>query len=211
MHRPKGVVFDLGNVLLRFDYGIACRKMRLHSSLTEEELLPLLNQSPLLLKYESGQCDTAQFFAEVQRQARFRGSLTDFEPIFADIFEVIPEMVQLHRAIHNLGISTWLFSNTNEMAMRHIRQVYPFVNEFSGQILSYKHGGIKPQPAVYKVVERVSGLSGPDLLYIDDRLENVEGAHPFGWQTIHHTDPRQTIAEVSKRLGAKFTAEGVVP
>ena len=51
----RAVAFDIGKVLLDFDYGILVSKMALHSSLDVPELKQLLDQSPLLAKYESGQ------------------------------------------------------------------------------------------------------------------------------------------------------------
>jgi hypothetical protein len=55
---PKAVVFDLGKVLLDFDYRIAGRKLALHSDRTEQDFTDLLLHTPLLLEYETGQLTT---------------------------------------------------------------------------------------------------------------------------------------------------------
>jgi HAD superfamily hydrolase (TIGR01509 family) len=201
MVKPKAVVFDLGNVLLDFDYRIVSRKMREFCPITEEELLKALNQSPLLHKYESGGLSSEQFFEEMKQACSFRGEFREFEAIFADIFRPVPEMIDLQKALEESGIPTFLFSNTNDIAIRHIRTAYPFVRNFTGEILSYEHGAIKPQPAIYGVVEKLSGFEGADLLYIDDRLENIEAGRERGWQTIHHHEPADTIRRVETLVG----------
>lgn len=196
---PKAVVFDLGKVLLDFDYGIAVARIQRCSRLSLAELQTLINQSPLLLRYESNSLSTAQFFAEVQSASGFRGTLHEFREMFADIFKPIDPMVALHGRLRASGVRTYIFSNTNEIAVEHIRARFPFFNEFDGYILSYEHSAMKPDPALYAVVERISGRSGADLLYIDDRPENIETGLERGWQTILHEDPARTEAAIRRR------------
>ena len=53
-------------------------------------------------------------------------------------------MIQLHAALRQQGIPTYIFSNTNELAVSHIRRTFPFFANFDGYILSYEHGAMKP-------------------------------------------------------------------
>jgi HAD superfamily hydrolase (TIGR01509 family) len=193
---PKAVVFDLGKVLLDFDYGIVVQRIQQRCRLSVSELQALINQSPLLLRYESNGLSTAQFFAEVQGASGFCGDLQEFRGLFADIFTAIDPMVQLHAALRQTGVPTYVFSNTNEIAIEHIRSRFPFFKNFDGYILSYEHNAMKPAPELYKVVEQTTRLRGPDLLYIDDRAENIETAQQRGWRTILHHSPEQTRQQV---------------
>jgi HAD superfamily hydrolase (TIGR01509 family) len=195
---PKAVVFDLGKVLLDFDYGIAIARIQKLSRLSLAELHALINQSPLLLRYEANLLTTAQFFSEVQSASGFDGNLEQFRSFFADIFTAIEPMVQLHEQLRRDGMPTFIFSNTNEIAVAHIRQRFPFFNTFDGYILSYEHDAMKPDPRLYEVVERVTGRRGSDLLYLDDRLENIQAGTARGWQTILHEDPARTELAMRK-------------
>src|SRR5688500_6775548 len=103
-------------------------------------------------------------------------------------------MVGLQLALRKQGVPTYLFSNTNAVAVRYIRSRYPFFSEFDGYILSYEHRAMKPDHRLYEVVERVSGRSGPQLLYFDDRPENIEAGAARGWNAILHETPEQTKA-----------------
>lgn len=200
MQIPQVVVFDLGKVLLDFDYSILARNFVGHSELSDKEILELLNQSPLLFRYESGEMTTNEFFAEVKKLARMTCGLDEFEAIFGDIFQEIPEMVELNRQLRARQVPTFIFSNTNEMAIKHIRRNYPFFSEFTDFVLSYEHGAMKPKPRIYEVVERITKTARGGILYIDDRLENIEEGRRRGWQTIHHADPKETIP-IIKRHG----------
>jgi HAD superfamily hydrolase (TIGR01509 family) len=198
MHRPKAVVFDLGKVLLDFDYRRAGSALCPHCSATEEEVTAVLNQSALLYKYETGLMSSAEFFAEVKRAARYAHAMEHFEPLFANIFSPIPEMIDLQDRLRKRAVPTYIFSNTNELAVRHIRETYPFFSGFDGYIYSFEHRSMKPDPAIYEVVERAAGWTGADLLYIDDRAENIAHGAARGWQTIWHSDPALTVPEVER-------------
>lgn len=198
MHRPKAVIFDLGKVLLHFDYKRAGAALCAHCSVSEDEVTAVLNQSELLYRYETGLIGSAEFFAEVKRAARYARELEHFEPLFADIFSPIPEMIALQQRLRERRVPTYIFSNTNEMAVRHIRATYPFFGGFDGYIYSYEHRSMKPAPAIYEVVERTTGFRGPDLLYIDDRAENIAHGAERGWQTILHSHPDLTIPIVER-------------
>jgi FMN phosphatase YigB (HAD superfamily) len=198
MMTPKAVVFDLGKVLLDFDYGIAVARIQTRCKLSLSELQELIDQSPLLLRYEANQLSTAAFFAEVQAASGFRGDLEDFSGLFCDIFTAIEPMTRLHRDLRGRGVKMCLFSNTNDLAIQHIRARFPFFSEFDWHVLSYEHNAMKPDPRLYEVVELTTGKAGPDLLYIDDRPENIVEGRKRGWQTILHQEPETTIAAVRK-------------
>ena len=193
---PQAVIFDLGKVLLDFDYGIAIGRLQKQCRLSRQELHALINQSPLLYRYETNLLNTAQFFAEVQAASGFAGSLAEFREFFGDIFTPIEPMIDLHRRLRRAGLAVYVFSNTNEMAIEHIRARFPFFQDFDGYVLSYEHNAMKPDARLYEVAERTAGRRGPDLLYIDDRPENIAAGRERGWQSILHETPDRTAAAV---------------
>ena len=196
MSKPEVVVFDLGKVLLDFNYGVAIAKIASRSGCEPARLRTLIDQSPLLHRFETGLMTEEQFFEEVRKSVGFPGTLAEFEEIFADIFTPIPEMIELHASLRARGVATFIFSNTNGFAVRHIRRNYPFFANFDGYILSYEHGSMKPSTRLYEVVEETTGRSGPSLLYLDDRPENIDTARLRGWHTVVHSRPDETAAIV---------------
>jgi HAD superfamily hydrolase (TIGR01509 family) len=195
---PKAVVFDLGKVLVDFDYGIVARRIAARGKMTIGEIALYIQQSPLFVQYESGRVTTQQFYDEIRRVTGFRGDLAEFSDYFADIFVPIEPMVQLQAALRRKGLATYVFSNTNELAAGHIRRTFPFYPNFDGYILSYEHGAMKPDAKLYEVVERESGRRNADLLYLDDRPENIAAGAARGWQVILHETPEISRAAIQK-------------
>jgi glucose-1-phosphatase len=200
MQNPEAVVFDLGKVLLDFEYGRLARNMKQHCDISIEEILSALNQSELLHRYETGLLTSQAFFEEVKRLSSFRHGYEQFEPLFADIFTPIPEMIDLQQRLQDRGVPTYIFSNTNEIAVTHIRRSYPFFATFTGYVFSYEHRAMKPNPRIYEVVEDLTGRRGGGLLYIDDRPENIEQGRERGWQVIQHVSAQQTIRHAEALL-----------
>jgi FMN phosphatase YigB (HAD superfamily) len=198
---PQAVIFDLGKVLLDFDYTIAARALSPHSNFDAVEFKRVVDQSPLLHRFESGGLTNEQFFEEIRQLTGYRGSYAEFAASFGDIFCEIDQMIRLQAELKERGIPTWIFSNTNDLAVGHIKERFPFFHGFDGYVMSHQIGAMKPLPASYEAVERQTGRRGAELLYLDDRDENIAGAVQRGWQTVHHLDPHESVRTVRQRLG----------
>jgi HAD superfamily hydrolase (TIGR01509 family) len=130
----------------------------------------------------------------------FCGNLEEFGTYFSDIFVPIAPMVSLQNELRARGIPTYIFSNTNDLAISHIRRRFPFFSNFEDYILSYEHGAMKPDARLYEVVEKRSRRRGSEILYLDDRAENIAAGATRGWQVILQESPDTTRAAI-KRLG----------
>src|SRR5437762_3477023 len=169
---PKAVVFDLGKVLLDFDWHIAGRRIAALSGRAIDGPAFFTMQLPLILRYELGQVSTRELCKELQGATDFLGTTEEFRRCFAEIFTEITPMIELHAAFRKKGLPTYIFSNTNELAVEHIRERYPFFAGFNDYIYSYEHGAMKPDAKLYEVVEHKSNCRGAEILYFDDRPEN---------------------------------------
>jgi len=197
---PKVVVFDLGKVLVDFDYSIAARRIARRSAMTVAGVQSLIESSPLLVRLETGRMTDREFFDAVCGASGFAGTMDEFAEFFADIFTPIEPMVRLHSTLRAAGMPTCIFSNTNVLAVQHIRRQFQFFATFDDYIFSFEAGAMKPDAAIYEVAERRTNRCGEEILYIDDRAENVEAGAKRGWQVILQESPDQTRAALG-RLG----------
>ena len=88
-------IFDLGKVLVDFDYTIAARKVAARSAKSPADLHAFLGSSPLLLEYESGQLTRQGFYDAIRAAIGFKGDLAEFGSFFADIFSEMPATIAL--------------------------------------------------------------------------------------------------------------------
>jgi HAD superfamily hydrolase (TIGR01509 family) len=197
MMRPQVVIFDLGKVLVDFDYHKAGHRIAARGKSSAEEVRRFIDHSPLLVRYESGQITTAQFFAAVVAATHFAGTAEEFAEFFADIFIPMPGMIALHAELRRQGVPTFILSNTNELAISHIRRQFPFYAGFDGYILSYQVGAMKPAEKIYAAMEALTGKAGAELVFIDDRPENIATAAARGWQVILQESEAKTRAQLA--------------
>ena len=99
----------------------------------------------------------------------------------------------MHEQISASGLPTYTLSNTNAMAVRHIQHTYPFWARFTGHVLSYEHGSLKPEKEIYEAFERVSGFSAGSIAYLDDREENIGAAKERGWEAVQYSTLQQML------------------
>ncbi len=196
--KPSIVVFDLGKVLVDFDYSIAGRRLAAKSKLPAAEVQSFLDQTPLLYRYETGLMTRQEFFETVREHTGYHGGIEEFSGFFADIFTEMPEMTALHAAIRRKGVPTYIFSNTNDLAVEHIQRAFPFFANFDGYIYSHEVGAMKPAAKIYEALEKMSGKRGADIVYLDDRPENIEAGAARGWQTILQTEPAKSRMALEK-------------
>ena len=168
------------------------KKIAARSTQAPEDLHAFLGSSPLLVQYETGRLTRQAFFEAVRDAIGFRGDLAEFGGYFADIFTEISGMIALHAELRRRGFKTYIFSNTNDLAIEHVRRNFPFFKNFDGYIFSYEVGGLKPQPEIYEAMEALTGRRGADLIYIDDRAENIAAGAARGWRAILHETPEKT-------------------
>ena len=198
MPRPKVILFDLGKVLVDFDWRVAANRIAAYSEISAEEIIAFFKGTDLMVRFETGAISPEAFYQEIRAAIGYRSDIDEFRTAFSDIFTEIPEMVRLHAALRAARIPVWIFSNTNDWAVSHIRKEFPFFSEFDGYFLSYVIGAMKPHPRIYESAEHVTGFQGEEILYIDDLAENVEAGAMRGWQAIHHVSHAQTIPQVEQ-------------
>jgi len=188
------VVFDLGKVLVDFDYSIAARKVAASSTKSLEDLASFLSASPLLIQYERGEVNRQEFFEQIRDAIGFHGDLAEFGGYFADIFTEIPPMIALHAELRRRGFKTYIFSNTNDLAIEHVERNFPFFKNFDGYIYSYEVGTMKPDAKIYAAMEELCGRKGQDIIYLDDRSENIQAGLARGWKAFVHETPEKSRA-----------------
>jgi putative hydrolase of the HAD superfamily len=69
---------------------------------------------------------------------------------------------------------------------------------------------VKPDPAVYRAVLDTLGASPADVIFLDDRPENVAAAAAAGLRTVQFTDPSSARAELT-RLGVATASPPAPP
>jgi epoxide hydrolase-like predicted phosphatase len=96
-----------------------------------------------------------------------------------------------------------LFSNFIGELLRKLLSKYKIHDLFDEIIISSEHKLKKPHPDFFNILLQKSGVPKNEILFIDDRLENIEGAKKFGILAIHFKGSEKLIEDL-KNLGINF-------
>lgn len=101
----------------------------------------------------------------------------------------IDHSVRLLRALRSAGVPVFALSNFGIDSFAYAETQYPFLAEFDRRYISGHMAVIKPDPEIYRMVEADCGVAPSELLFADDRTDNIAAAAARGWQTHHFAGP----------------------
>ncbi|SOC13792.1 HAD family hydrolase [Rhodobacter maris] len=101
----------------------------------------------------------------------------------------IPHSARLLGALKARGVPVFALSNFGAETFEIACEAYPYLTTFDRLFVSAHRRMMKPDPRFYALLEEESGLSGTDLLFADDRPENIAAASARGWKTHLFTQP----------------------
>jgi glucose-1-phosphatase len=195
----RTIIFDLGRVLVPFDFQRSYQRLAPLCGLTFEQIPERLRPTGLVQRFESGQIQPEAFVQEFSRILGINLQYADFCDIWSAIFlpeTLIPEdMIKALRARHRL----LLLSNTNAIHFQMIEANYPILRHFDHKVLSYKVGAMKPEPRIYAEAIRHAQCEPHEIFFTDDIPEYVEGARQAGIDAVQFQNAEQIARELRAR------------
>src|SRR5471032_394685 len=172
----SAVCFDLGKVLLQFDWQLMLDRVAEKSPLPPEEISRLLKKDRQVLTYEVGGITSARFFSHLKKLLRYKGAAKELRACFSDIFTPLPDHIAL-AALLAPHYPLAIISNTNEAHIVHAEATYYFFSLFAVRIYSHQIKTMKPEPEIYRAALKGLGNIDPlEVLFIDDLEPNIIGA-----------------------------------
>jgi len=195
----KVIVFDLGNVLLPFNYSGAAKRLNLIDENLGETFLSFYKEHYALHRsFERGDLPKEKFISTVRNALQNKVDEESFCKIYSEIFTLNEKVSSLLPKLKP-NYKLVLLSNTNEIHKQYGWRQYDFIKYFDKLILSHEVNAVKPEEKIYSAVEAFTELPPETHLFIDDILEYVEGAKKMGWDGIQFTGYEKLIEELQER------------
>ena len=200
------VYFDLGNILVSFDPARACQNVAGLFQITNQKAQELVYDSGLETKLELGELTGDQFFKllceSLDRNER-EYQKQDVLDAISDMFTPIDSMVQVIQRTREHVDRIGVLSNTCAAHWSWIRrQPWPIAQvDYDVKILSYEVGAMKPDPRIYEAAEQSARTPAGNILFIDDKQENIDAARKRGWQAEQCLGGDEAAAVIERCLG----------
>lgn len=180
----KNIVFDMGNVLLRFD-----REEFLDAAGVAKEDREILLRRVFLstdwVKLDWGTHDEEE---AVERMclglpARLHPAVRRLVERWDEPIRPMEGMEALVRELKDKGYTLYLLSNASRRQHAYWPRV-PGQDCFAGTVISADLGIIKPDAAIYEALYKKFSLKPEECLFIDDSPYNIEGGIRTGMDGI---------------------------
>ena len=89
-------------------------------------------------------------------------------------------------------------SNTNSIHWDKLLQSYPFMGQFDRRFASQILGCAKPGKEIYEKVAGFINAQPRQILFFDDRIENVETARRLGWHARLYVEHERLLADLAE-------------
>jgi glucose-1-phosphatase len=199
MAKYKTIVFDLGNVLLPFDYAPFIKKLEdIKPGLGNKVIATYKENYHIHRTFESGLLNETEFLEIMMNWTDGAISEEIFCQIFSAIFTENRELTS-YLPILKKNYQLVLLSNTNSIHKRYGWEKYEFLKYFDKLCLSHEIGAVKPDIKIYKAVESFTRHLPQEHIFIDDIQEYADGAKKAGWDAIRFTDNITLLSEFKLR------------
>jgi putative hydrolase of the HAD superfamily len=173
-------LFDIGRVLLDFDFVPSLRRLLPPGAPdAEERLQRLLERKD---EFEAGGVDSETYIDWALGVLGSESSPEEFRHAWQHIFTPNEPMWERVRQLAKDGHRLILFSNINSIHSPWIFDEFPELSLFHGAVMSFEAGFIKPNPAIYHYAIATYELDPVHTIYIDDLPQNIETGREFGFR-----------------------------
>jgi len=196
----KNVVFDIGNVLLKFEPKTYLVKKFNHEEKVEK-ILDLVFKSDEWLMLDRGTITEIEAIKVLsERHVLYSEAIKDAFNGWYDILMPMEDTIDILKQLKDKGINAYYLSNFHQLAFEHVTEKNEFFKLFQGGIVSYKEKLLKPEKEIYMRLLEEYNLKSEETIFIDDTLANIQSAEIVGINTIHFKNSQELMAKLNELL-----------
>lgn len=151
-------------------------------------------------QWERGQLTEEQFWQSIAHclDLHFHHPSSLWFEAVERIFTIKWDTLQWATKLKSLGYQLAILSNTEVPTTGFFRQ-QGWEQLFDYKCYSCLEGVAKPEALIYSKLEQMTGAKSQQLLFVDDKWENLQAASQRGWQVIHYQNNLQFYRELQQR------------
>lgn len=195
-HPIEAVIFDLGRVLIQVDFTRGLFRHYTSPVFDDLTLLNRLMNDPLFRDFNSGKISAQQMYETVKEKFHVELPYREFVREWCNIFDPMDGMEEVLQQVAR-RFPVGLLSDIDPLHWEHCRKQFPMLSVFGKPTLSFEIGDMKPAEICYFQAAKNVGKSEESCLFIDDRLQNVQGALKAGMKSLQFTD----VVSLKRELG----------
>jgi len=201
MNPVKAVLFDYGMVLSAPPDPAAWARMLSLTGLSED----ILQREYWAHRraYDRGDLNAVAYWHKAAAGAGIvlsPAQLTELITADTDLWSQLnPPMLEWAQRLQRAGIRTGILSNMPDAVEAGLRARHQWIDTFDHNTWSHALNLAKPEPAIYLHAAEGLRTAPENILFLDDRTENIDAALAIGMQAIHYTTHAAFVDEMHAR------------
>lgn len=192
------IVFDVGNVLVDWDYMGYLEGLGF-SSEVREAVANVVFRNPVWNSLDRGTISLEEAMADCIRNApEYEREIRTVFDGCEDCIHLFPYAVDWVRSLKERGYRVLILSNYSEFLFEKTRDRMDFLPLMDGTLFSFRYKMVKPEPDIYRKLIELFQLAPERTVFIDDRKENVDAAAAFGIHPIQFFGYEDAKAQLRK-------------
>jgi putative hydrolase of the HAD superfamily len=195
-HHIRNIVFDIGNVVVRWSPEAVCEAAYGKDAATPE-IVDAVFGDPLWPALNRGEVSVSDAMAQYALKLGWSDDFRDgfFGHLTESLIEV-PGTIAMMDGLQADGYQLYALTDNVHEIMAYLRARYDFWAKFTGVVNSAELGTIKPDPAIYHHLLNTYDLVPEETLFLDDLAKNVAGAQAVGIHAIQFATCDQAKVEM---------------
>lgn len=180
------VVFDVGNVLIRWDPRNLYYKM-FRDPAEMEWFLSHVCTGEWNLAQDRGRPWEDAIAMTVREHPRYEAEIRAFRSRWQEMLAgAIEANVRVLDTLRKNGVATYAITNFAADTFREAQELFPFLKGFDGIICSGEEKVCKPDPKIFQLLLERYHLKASSCVFIDDSDKNISQAGKLGFKTVHY-------------------------
>lgn len=176
----KTMFFDVGNVLVFYDFRIMVRKLAVCLGTLEGDIAQIFLYNGLGTAYECGEISSTEVRKRLRARATRHPSDEELHTAMTDIFEINTEIFPLIEELKQKNVRLVVLSNIGEAHYQFLRDRHNIFSHFDDLVLSFRVGAMKPHSDIYRHALSVADCEPEHCFFVDDLGKNVKAAREHG-------------------------------
>lgn len=195
----KAIIFDLGNVTIKFNETPTFRKWAECGSKPFAEVKEYHKNSSTRKAFERGEVTPRQFYSRFAEDLGLRIGYNEFVQNYCEIFTRNIEVEKIIKSLKG-RVKLVLLSNTNVLQYEFARKKFKIIDVFDKHIASHEVGMRKPNPLIFLKAVQKAGTLPFNCAYFDDIAEFVYVARMLGIKAFQYKNMEKLNLDLKKVL-----------
>lgn len=200
-HEIKNLIFDLGGVIINLDVTRTFQAFADLANSSIKEVKAKVAEHSFFNEYEKGMLGDDEFRSNLRAFLNNQVTNAQIDEAWnAMLLDIPAEKYQMLLKLKS-NYQVFLLSNTNNIHLQSVNQIvfsdtgrsglgHYFHKDYYSHLMKMR----KPDPEIFHHVLLENNLVANETYFLDDNLENIQGAKSVGIQTTHITSPEMVLS-----------------